>query len=253
MQTRFDARRVLAAAVLLLAAAGAKADLVLFQDSDFGGRSLVTGQSLRNLADEGFNDRVSSVMIRSGTWLLCTDADFKGQCVTLGPGRYPSLRPMGLNDSVSSLREVDRRDGRWNEDRPPQVHMDDKRFGRVIFDNGCMVFYDPPGRRGQSRGGCNERQLRRADEAMAAYRRERGQGRDDGDRSWNRGNRGDDGSGPNLVVNSNGSGEAIFANNCVVQLSPQGRTVRSSPPCTPRQVSAAEAVMAAQIRGDTRY
>jgi len=250
---KLDPRRLLATAALLLAAAGARADLVLYQDDDFRGRSLATGQSVRNLADEGFNDRVSSVMIRSGNWLLCTDADFKGQCVTLGPGRYPSLRPMGLNDSVSSLREADRRDGRWNEDRPPQIHMDDKRFGRVIFDNGCMVFYDPPGRRGQSRGGCNERQLRRADEAMAAYRRERGHGRDDDDRSWNRGDRGDDGSPPNLVVSRNGSGEAIYANNCVVQLSPQGRRVRSSPQCTPRQISAAEAVMAEQIRSQTRY
>ncbi|MFT3819542.1 MAG: beta/gamma crystallin-related protein [Rubrivivax sp.] len=237
----FDLRALLAAVPLLLAAAGAKADLVLYQDDGFRGRSFATGQSVRNLAEAGFNDRASSVMIRSGNWLLCTDAEFRGQCITLGPGRYPSLRPMGLNDNVSSLREADRRDGRWNEAQPPQIFMDGNRFGRVIFDNGCMVFYDPLGRRGQSRGGCNERQLRRADDAMTAYRREQGH------------DRYDDGSLPHLVVNRNGSGEAIYANNCVVQLSPQGRRVRSSPQCTPRQLSAAEAVMAEQIRSQTRY
>ena len=248
-----DARRLLAAAALLLAAAGARADLMLYQDDDFRGRSFVTGQSVRNLADEGFNDRASSVVIRSGNWLLCSDAEFRGHCITLGPGRYPSLRPMGLNDNVSSLREADRRGGRWNEDQPPQVYLDGNRFGRVIFDNGCMVFYDPQGRRGQSRGGCNERQLRRADEAMVAYRGQQGHDRYDDDRSWNRGDRGDDGSLPHLVVNRNGSGEAIYTNNCVVQLSPQGRRVRSSPPCTPRQIKAAEEAMAEQIRSQTRY
>ena len=250
---KLDARVALAAVGLLLAAAGAKADLALYQDEDFRGRSMVVGQVVRNLTDEGFNDRVSSVMIRSGNWLLCTDADFKGQCITLGPGRYPSLRPMGLNDSVSSVREVDRRDGRWNEDRAPQIHMDGNRFGRVIFDNGCMVFYDPQGRRGQSRGGCNERQVRRADEAMRAYRDQQGHDRYDSDRSWNRGDRGDDNTPPNLVVSPNGSGEAIYTNNCVVQLSASGRRVRSSPPCSQRQLRVAEEVMAEQIRSQTRY
>ena len=33
-------------------------------------------------------------------------AYFRGQCVTLNPGNYPSLGVMGLNNSVSSLREI---------------------------------------------------------------------------------------------------------------------------------------------------
>ena len=43
-------------------------------------------------------------MVRSGSWQLCSDAEFRGQCITLSPGSYPSLRAMGLNDRVSSAR-----------------------------------------------------------------------------------------------------------------------------------------------------
>jgi uncharacterized protein YcfJ len=42
-------------------------------------------------------------------WELCEDARFRGRCVMLQPGQYPSLAAMGLNDRVSSLRAVDPR------------------------------------------------------------------------------------------------------------------------------------------------
>ena len=47
---------------------------------------------------------VSSIVIRSGRWEFCTDADYHGRCQTLGPGSYGNLVDMGLNDQISSLR-----------------------------------------------------------------------------------------------------------------------------------------------------
>jgi len=88
--------------------APARPDLVLYEHDNFAGRSLGVAHQVGNFASVGFNDIASSLVIRSGRWLLCRDAGFQGRCVTLGPGRYPSLRTMGLNDQLSSVRRVGR-------------------------------------------------------------------------------------------------------------------------------------------------
>jgi hypothetical protein len=53
--------------------------------------------------------------VRSGTWQLCDDVYFRGHCVTLQPGDYPTLRRMDMNDRISSVREL----GGWGP--PPQA------------------------------------------------------------------------------------------------------------------------------------
>ena len=50
------------------------------------------------------SDQAGSVIIREGEWQLCDDADFRGKCVVLSPGRYDNLRDMG--DRISSVRRV---------------------------------------------------------------------------------------------------------------------------------------------------
>ena len=52
------------------------------------------------------NREASSAVIASGHWDLCSEADFKGTCVTLGPGKYPSLGSYGLERGASSLRRA---------------------------------------------------------------------------------------------------------------------------------------------------
>lgn len=96
---------VIAAALSFAAAAGAQ-DVILYEDDDFNGQRYSVNGSVSDLAQAGFNDRASSLVIRGGSWQICADAWFRGQCVTLGPGNYRSLGAMGLNDSVSSLREI---------------------------------------------------------------------------------------------------------------------------------------------------
>jgi len=93
---------------LVLAAAGlAEAgELTLYEYGNFAGRSLAATDAIANFAPRGFNDRAASAVISRGTWELCPDADFRGRCVTLGPGRYPDLASMGLDRNLSSVREV---------------------------------------------------------------------------------------------------------------------------------------------------
>ncbi|CAN5897548.1 hypothetical protein BH11PSE8_BH11PSE8_12720 [soil metagenome] len=97
----------LALGIAALAFSGlASAQLVLYEDDNYSGRQFRTNVPMNDLANVDFNDKVSSVVVRSGTWQLCVDADFRGQCVTLGAGSYPSLSEMGLNDRVSSVRPM---------------------------------------------------------------------------------------------------------------------------------------------------
>jgi len=90
----------------LVATIASAAELTLFEHDNFNGRRFEVNGSVSNLAGAGFNDRASSVVVRRGTWQVCDDAYFRGHCVTLQPGEYPSLRPIGMNDRVSSAREL---------------------------------------------------------------------------------------------------------------------------------------------------
>ena len=99
----------LGCAVLVgLAATQASAQVRLFEDSNFRGRSVTVDRPLGNLERLDFNDRASSAVVRSGTWELCSDGRFGGRCVALRPGRYASLESMGMNDQVSSVRPARR-------------------------------------------------------------------------------------------------------------------------------------------------
>jgi hypothetical protein len=89
------------------ASAAGAADLTLYTDGQFAGRPLNVVIDLRQLGSVNFNDRASSVVIEKGAWVLCTEEDFAGNCVTLEPGRYPSLRELGLEDTITSVRRRD--------------------------------------------------------------------------------------------------------------------------------------------------
>lgn len=83
------------------------ADLILYTDGDFQGRPLNVVIDLRQLGTLNFNDRASSVVVEKGAWVLCTEEDFAGSCVTLEPGRYSSLSDLGLDDTITSVRRRD--------------------------------------------------------------------------------------------------------------------------------------------------
>jgi hypothetical protein len=93
-------------AIFALAGAASAAEITLWQGPAFHGRSFSANQSVANFADVGFNDRASSLVVRDGTWQVCSDAYYRGRCVTLRPGEYGSLRAMGLDNAVSSIREL---------------------------------------------------------------------------------------------------------------------------------------------------
>src|SRR5512147_291793 len=90
----------------IAASAASAQQIALFEHDNFNGRTFSANHAVQNLQFAGFNDLASSAVIRGGSWQICSDAYFRGNCVTLGPGNYPSLRAMGLNDRISSVREL---------------------------------------------------------------------------------------------------------------------------------------------------
>jgi uncharacterized protein YcfJ len=82
------------------------AQVTFYENERFGGRAFTTNKQVADFKRFGFNDRASSVMVTGERWEVCDRTRFRGRCAVLRPGRYPSLASMGLNDRVSSMREV---------------------------------------------------------------------------------------------------------------------------------------------------
>lgn len=120
------AKGALALAMTTLALQAA-AQVTFYEHEGFQGRSFSTPRQVRNFERQGFGDRASSVVVLQDRWEVCDDTGFAGRCVVLRPGRYPSLRDMGLNDRVSSVRPV-----------AQQSRIDDNRYPpppMPVYDN----------------------------------------------------------------------------------------------------------------------
>ncbi|MBK6405912.1 MAG: hypothetical protein IPN03_18115 [Holophagales bacterium] len=82
---------------------GPRDEAILYEQSGFRGRSVTVTGEASNLRDRGFNDRAMSIRIR-GTWQLCSDANYRGQCVSIR-GDQDDLARLGLPRNLSSLRK----------------------------------------------------------------------------------------------------------------------------------------------------
>lgn len=96
-----------AAAGVLLLATQAAAQITFYEREGFQGRSFTTDRPIRNFERQDFDDRASSAVVQAGRWEACDEPRFEGQCVVLREGRYSSLRGLGLNNRVSSVRPFD--------------------------------------------------------------------------------------------------------------------------------------------------
>jgi hypothetical protein len=128
-----------AAAVAAAAATAGAQDITLYQGENFSGQRYSSSQSVEDLSRVGFNDLALSVSIRGGSWQLCSDSHYRGQCATLRAGDYPSLRAMGLGNAVSSIREVGWQGGPGAGPGPGPVP-----------GGGSLTLFDSPGMTGRA-------------------------------------------------------------------------------------------------------
>jgi hypothetical protein len=117
--------RLVAGAIVLACSAAASAEITLYGRENFRGRSIVVDEAAANLAGSRLNDRASSLSVRRGTWEACSEPYYRGNCVTLPPGEYPSLDAAGIGNAISSVREVD---------RPRVVVVPARSRGVVLFE-----------------------------------------------------------------------------------------------------------------------
>lgn len=90
----------------MLATPALAAPIELYEQPQFQGMALGLDRANPNLADYGFDNRALSVVVRSGQWELCTDSQYRGSCLVLGPGQHATLAP-ALQRSLSSVRPKD--------------------------------------------------------------------------------------------------------------------------------------------------
>jgi uncharacterized protein YcfJ len=97
----------------------ASAQITFYGKDGFRGEAFRADKPIRDLRKFGFNDRASSVIVDRGRWEVCEDPGFSGGCVVLVPGSYPSLRDIGLNNQLSSVRPAGGRKAALREAAPP--------------------------------------------------------------------------------------------------------------------------------------
>ena len=117
------------AAAALAITTQAAAQITFYENQGFSGRTFTTQKQIPNFQRFGFNDRASSVLVSSGRWEACEDVRFRGRCVVLRQGQYPSLSAMGLNNRVSSVRPVVR-NARIDDNRYAPYPVVDRDFRR---------------------------------------------------------------------------------------------------------------------------
>ena len=84
----------------------ALAQITLYEGEGFRGRAFTTERAESDFMRSGFNDRASSAIVDGGRWEACEDADFRGHCVVLRQGSYDSLQRLGVDNRLSSIKEV---------------------------------------------------------------------------------------------------------------------------------------------------
>lgn len=96
------------AACGIVAAGHAAAQITLYEGEGFHGRAVGTQDRIWNFEHAGINGRAFSAVVDRGAWEVCEHPRFEGRCTVLRRGNYPSLRSMGLDDPVASVRPMDR-------------------------------------------------------------------------------------------------------------------------------------------------
>ena len=101
--------------------------------------------------------------------------DNRGSLINRGSSCSSSDRRRADEAAASYFREQGASGGHSPEGgTPPEIMMGKNREAEVIFKNNCVVYYDARGQRTNKLSACTNDQVRRADQAIAAYRREQG-------------------------------------------------------------------------------
>ena len=80
-------------------------ELRLYEDPNYGGHELRIVGPQATLEGSGLNNRISSIHVVSGRWVLCSRSEYRGDCLTFSR-HVPNLRDYGFNNDVTSMYPV---------------------------------------------------------------------------------------------------------------------------------------------------
>ncbi|HEY0270910.1 MAG TPA: beta/gamma crystallin-related protein [Sphingomonas sp.] len=79
---------------------------IFFSKPGFQGRSLAVDRPIGKLDKFGFDDKPSSIMIKSGgAWRICADDHFGGRCEIIDRS-IPDLSAIHMDNKVSSIQPM---------------------------------------------------------------------------------------------------------------------------------------------------
>ncbi len=91
---------------ILTAGNAAAARVVVYEHIDFGGDKLDTKFD-KSYVGASWNDKISSIKVKSGTWRFYEHANYEGRYWDLGPGDYSWVEDVGIpNDLISSFKRI---------------------------------------------------------------------------------------------------------------------------------------------------
>jgi uncharacterized protein YcfJ len=95
--------------------------ITLYDEEGYRGASVTSESAVERLAKRDFDDRrAESVVVRGSRadrWEVCDDRRYRGRCVVLRRGQYPSLAALGLERGIASARAVG-----------PSTRIDESRY-----------------------------------------------------------------------------------------------------------------------------
>ncbi|WP_018148646.1 beta/gamma crystallin-related protein [Henriciella marina] len=83
------------------------APVILFADPQFRGNALPVDGAIPHLNELRFNDKVSSIVVNSGVWEVCTDPNYRGRCEIIDRS-VDQTNFYRLNDNITSIRPAAR-------------------------------------------------------------------------------------------------------------------------------------------------
>ncbi|ROZ79363.1 beta/gamma crystallin-related protein [Ramlibacter sp. WS9] len=128
-------KTALAAATMVLSAQ-AMAQVTFYEAEGYRGRAFSTNTQVADFTRGGFNDRSSSVVVERGRWEICEHAAFGGRCVVLRRGSYDSLRALGMENTISSVRPITNNRRYENEPEPMAAadYQYRRRYNERVYD-----------------------------------------------------------------------------------------------------------------------
>jgi uncharacterized protein YcfJ len=97
------------AATAIVMASQAMAAITFYEGEGFRGRAVTTNGAVPDMHRLRFDDRAASVIVDRGRWEVCEQPNFRGRCALLRRGNYDSLRTVGLDWQISSVRPAGNR------------------------------------------------------------------------------------------------------------------------------------------------